>query len=263
MIIFAVDDEEAILAELHDAIREARPEAEIHDFRLAKAALEAISQKHILPDVVFSDIEMPGMDGLSLAARIKQQAPASGIVFVTGYSHYAVEAYRRHVNGYVLKPVDADQIREELEFLTVPYRQETGKLQIRCFGFFEVFWQGKPVSFNRKQTKDLLAFLVDRNCECSSEEIADALWEGDSDIRACRTRLRNLVHDLKGTLSGIGAGDVLIRRRDRIGIESSQVDCDYFRFLEGDIQAVNAFRGEYMTQYSWAEATLGRLLFKG
>ena len=43
MIIFAIDDEAAMLAELHDAIREACPEAEIHDFRFAADALKAIS----------------------------------------------------------------------------------------------------------------------------------------------------------------------------------------------------------------------------
>ena len=67
MIIFAIDDEAAMLAELHDAIAEAEPNAEIHNFQYTKDVLSAISEKKILPDVVFSDIELPGMDGLSLA----------------------------------------------------------------------------------------------------------------------------------------------------------------------------------------------------
>ncbi len=261
MIIFAIDDEAAMLSELHDAIREAGPEAEIHDFRFAADALGAISESRVIPDVVFSDIELPGMNGLNLAIRIKQLAPMARIVFVTGYSQYAVEAYRQRIDGYVLKPIDAQQIRRELDYLTEPYRQEPGKIQVRCFGCFEVFWQGKPVSFGRNQTKELFAFLVDRNGICTAEEIADALWEGDPDIRACKTRLRSLLHDLKGTLSAIGANNPVIRRRGSIGIDSSSLDCDYYRFLKGDMQAVNAFRGEYMKQYSWAESTLGRITF--
>ena len=55
MIIFAIDDETAILSELHHSIEEARPEAEIHDFRFAGEALKAITESGIIPDIVFSD----------------------------------------------------------------------------------------------------------------------------------------------------------------------------------------------------------------
>ncbi len=260
MIIFAIDDEIPMLSELHCSIQEASPEAGIHDFRFAADALKAITENGIVPDIVFSDIELPGMNGLNLALRIKQLAPMAKIVFVTGYSQYAVEAYRQRINGYVLKPIDAEQIRRELDYLTEPYRQEPGKLQVRCFGYFEIFWQGKPVPFGRKQTKELLAFLIDRNGICTSEEISDALWEGDTDIKACKTRLRVLLYDLKATLSDLGLNNIVIRRRGAIGVDSTCLDCDYYRFLKGDIQAVNAFHGEYMTQYSWAESTLGNLM---
>ena len=260
MIIFAIDDETAMLSELHQSIREACPEAEIHDFRFAAEALKTMTDSSLIPDIVFSDIELPGMNGLDLAVRIKQLAPAAKIIFVTGYSQYALEAYRQHINGYVLKPIDAEQIRQELEYLTESYRQDPGKMQVRCFGYFEVYWQGKPVVFGRKQTKELLAFLIDRNSICTSEEISDALWEGETNIKACKTRLRSLLHDLKGTLAEIGAANIVIRRRDTIGIDSTLLDCDYYRFLKGDIQAVNAFHGEYMKQYSWAESTLGAIM---
>ena len=260
MIIFAVDDEMAMLSELHESIREARPEAEIHDFKFAAEALKAITENGLIPDVVFSDIELPGMNGLDLAVRIKQLTPMAKIIFVTGYSQYAVEAYQRHVNGYVLKPIDAEQIRQELDYVMEPYRLDSGKIQVRCFGYFEIYWQGKPLSFGRKQTKELLAFLIDRNSICTSEEIADALWEGDTDIKACNTRLRSLLHDLKRTLSEIGVSHLVIRRRGSIGIDTTSLDCDYDRFLKGDIQAINAFHGEYMKQYSWAESTLGNIM---
>jgi two-component SAPR family response regulator len=262
MNVFAIDDETAMLSELHNAIREACPEADIHDFKFAAGALKAITENSVIPDIVFSDIELPGMNGLELAVRIKQLAPMAKIIFVTGYSQYALEAYRQHINGYVLKPIDAEQIRQELDYLMAPYRPEPGKIQVRCFGNFEIYWHGKPVSFGRKQTKELLAFLIDRNSICTSEEIADALWEGDTDIKACKTRLRTLLHDLKGTFSGIGANNVIIRRRDAIGIDATMLDCDYYRFLKGDILAVNAFHGEYMKQYSWAEYTLGNIMHR-
>ena len=55
--------------------------------------------------------------------------------------------------------------------------------------------------------------------------------------------------------------DILIRKGSTLAIRPERIDCDYYRMLEGDMSAVNAFRGEYMEQYSWAEITKGSLHF--
>lgn len=101
MLIYAIDDEPAMLAELHDAIAAAEPNAKIMDFETAPEVLAALDGADKTPDVVFSDIRLPGMDGLSLAVQIKNRVPRAKLIFVTGYAQYAVEAYKRHVNGYV------------------------------------------------------------------------------------------------------------------------------------------------------------------
>ena len=158
MRIFAIDDEQAMLEELHEAIAQAEPGAEILDFRRAAEALRAITEEGLVPEVVFSDIQLPGMDGLSFAVQLKKAAPSVKIVFVTGYEHYALEAFRRRVNGYLMKPVDAAMVREELDALDLPARPEPKKLRVRCFGYFDVFWQDKPLLFSRTQTKELFAY---------------------------------------------------------------------------------------------------------
>ena len=264
MLIFAIDDEPAMLSELRDAIAAAAPDAEIMEFRRAADVLIAINEEGRQPDVVFSDIELPGMDGLNLAVHIKNGAPGAKIVFVTGFSQYALEAFKRHVQGYLMKPVDADMIRDELEALSLPISapEQPEKLQIRCFGFFEVFWHGKALIFHRRQSKELLAFLIDREGRaCSAEEIAAALWEDDGNLAAAKHRVRNLVSDLRSTLKEIGMEELLIRERRQLAIRCDMVDCDYYRMLSGDMSAVNAYGGEYMVDYSWAELTSGRLHF--
>ena len=265
MLIFAIDDEPAMLSELHDAVAAAAPDAEILDFKRAAEVLGAITEAGRRPDVVFSDIELPGMDGLNLAVQIKNEAPEAKIVFVTGYSQYALEAFRRHVQGYLMKPVDADMIRGELEALALPRPAPapSEKLVVRCFGHFEAFWHGKAVIFRRRQSKELLAFLIDREGRaCSAEEIAAALWEDDGDLAAAKHRVRNLVGDLRATLREIGMEDLLIRERRQLAIRCDMVECDYYRMLSGDMSAVNAYGGEYMVDYSWAELTSGRLHFQ-
>ena len=136
-------------------------------------------------------------------------------------------------------------------------------LRVRCFGHFEVFFHDKPVIFTRQQSKELLAFLVDREgTACTSEQIVGALWEGETDMKAAKSRVRKLISDLRATLAQIGMEDVLIRERRQIAVRRSMIDCDYYRMLDGDMAAVNAYRGEYMLEYSWAELTARRLLFR-
>ncbi len=264
MLIFAIDDEPALLAELHDAIAEAEPSAEIRDFETAPDVLAALDGGSGMPDVVFSDIQLPGMDGLSLAVQIKKQAPKAKIVFVTAYSQYAIEAYKRHINGYVMKPAAPEKIREELDALALPDAAAVpaGKLRVQCFGHFEVFWRGEPVIFQRRQSKELLAFLIDRGGRaCTAEEIAAALWEDNGDMKAAKARIRLIIHDLRAALKEIGMEDILLREHRQLAVRREMLDCDYYRMLAGDMRAVNAFHGQYMIDYSWAELTNGRLHF--
>ena len=264
MLIFAIDDEPKMLRLLHQAIAEAAPEEKIMDFPLGSDALQAIEAQNLCPDVVFSDIQMPPPTGLEFAVRLKKLVPDAKVVFVTGYDHYAVQSYQVHASGYILKPVRAERIREELENIMPAAQKPSGKLQVRCFGYFEVFRQGEPLVFARNKTRELFAFLVDRRgAAVSSEEAATVLYE-DADpesMKKARQNIRNLISDMKNTLNGAGMRDVLIRKGTSLALRTDLLDCDYLRMLQGDMEAVNSFRGEYMEQYSWAELTKGSLAF--
>ena len=262
MLIFEIDDEATVLEDARYVIRRAAPEAEVLTFSRAAPALEAVSGEGLRPDVVFCDIEMPGMNGLEFAARLKAVSPETKLVFVTSYTEYALDAFRLHAQGYLLKPPSVDAVREELTAILPPPVLQPDKLRIQCFGHFEVFWQGKPLIFERKQTKELLAFLIDREgALCTPEQISDSLWEGEYDLAAAKHRIRNLISDLRKTLRSAGMENVLIRERRQLAIRCDLVDCDYYRMLAGDMAAVNSYRGEYMLDYSWAELTAGWLYF--
>ena len=264
MLIFAIDDEIAALEDLHGAIAQAEPSAEIMDFETAGAALAAIREQGKKPDVVFSDIRLPGMDGLNLAVRIKNEAPYAKIIFVTGYSQYMGEAYRRHVIGYLMKPATPEKIREELDAIELlQAAPEPDKLRVQCFGSFEVFWHDKPLPFPRSKAKELLAYLVDREgAYCAAGEIVCALWEDGAEGKDAKGYLRVLTSDLSAVLKSIGMRDILLKKRGQLAIDRDKLDCDYYRMRDGDSAAVNAYQGEYMKQYSWAELTAGQLHFR-
>lgn len=263
MRIFAIDDEKSALRVLHKAIAQAAPQAEIVDFSLGVDALGALEDGQAFPDVVFCDIRMPRLDGLALAARIRTVSPRTRIVFVTAYSEYAFDAIQLRASGYVMKPVTAQKVRVELDNIAPTLPRMPGGLWVRCFGSFEVFWERQPLRFARRQTRELLAYLIDREgALCTTEEIIGVLWEDELDMTAGKNRLRQLIMDLNRTLSAIGMEGILVRRNKLLGVLTDRIPCDYYRMLAGDMEWVNAWSGEYMSQYSWAEITEGRLHFR-
>ena len=135
-------------------------------------------------------------------------------------------------------------------------------LLFRTFGNFEVFADSIPLRFKYVKTKELLAYLVDRcGALCSNREITAVLWEEDGRDHA--SYLKSIRADLVTVLEEYGSGNVLVRRRGGIGIIPSKVVCDYYIYLnrmkhrgKPDSEPLYLeYRGEYMTQYSWAEVT--------
>ena len=116
MRIFVIDDEPIVLKASEKVVRRALPEAEVKAFGSSAEALMAMKEPEGYPDVVFSDIEMPGINGLEFAVRLKAISPQTKIIFVTAYSEYALEAFRIHAKGYILKPMNAMRERSPLIF---------------------------------------------------------------------------------------------------------------------------------------------------
>jgi len=71
-------------------------------------AIEAITRER--PDVVFLDIQMPGLDGLEVSRLLREMEGCPYIIFVTAYDRYAIKAFETFALDYLLKPVDVDRL---------------------------------------------------------------------------------------------------------------------------------------------------------
>ncbi|SFC30753.1 two component transcriptional regulator, LytTR family [Massilia yuzhufengensis] len=71
-------------------------------------ALELIDE--LAPQVVFLDIQMPGLNGIELAARLCTGAKPPRVVFTTAYEHYALQAFEQAAFDYLLKPIGLDRL---------------------------------------------------------------------------------------------------------------------------------------------------------
>ena len=248
MRILLVDDEELQLLRLTDAAKKALP-AENVFLSYANPVLAWEENKETPVDIAFLDVEMPVYSGLVLAKKLKTVNPRVNIIFVTAYNEYALDAYKMHASGYVTKPVNEKKIREELDGLRYPIElPPSQKLQIKCFGNFELFKDGVPLKFGRSKSKELFAYLVDREgVAVNVNELNAVLWEEDK-----KSYFRNLIADIQTTLKAAGAEDVFIKRRNECFIDPTKVDCDAYEYKKNNPTAIRMYRGEYMAQYDGA-----------
>ncbi|MDD3335262.1 MAG: response regulator [Eubacteriales bacterium] len=262
MIVAMVDDEPLALRALEAAVKEAKPTAELHSFSSGSLLLSSIQSKQLMPDVAFLDIELPGIGGIELAKQIKLLSHQTWIVFVTGFTQYAVEAFQIRAKGYVMKPVSTEAIRAELEEMKpfLPQLLNESKIRVQTFGNFEVYFNGRVLPFGRSKAKEIFAYLIDRRgASVSRAEIASIIWEDGYFDRPRQKQLQIFISDMGKTPASVGEMDVVIRQRTGIAIDPAKVGCDYYRLLDGDPTALNAYTGEYMTNYAWAELTVGYL----
>lgn len=258
MKILCVDDEKLVL-ELTESMCRALPQRpETAGFTRAEQALDWLREN--TADVALLDINMPDMDGLTLAARVKELCPDTAVIFLTGYTQYAVDAFRLHAAGYLLKPVSAQRLQEEIDYAMQvrgqPSLPAPPHIQARTFGVFDLLVDGKVVSFPRAKAKELLAYLVDRQGGTVTRANAfSVLWEDAEYDRRMQKQFDVIVRALRTTLEGYGIGEIFELSQGSMRIVPEKLDCDLYRFFNGDVEAIDAYRGEYMSEYSWASLT--------
>lgn len=268
MRILAVDDEKLILEGMLEELRKVFPEGELEGCTEGKEAMEylkSITEQGEVLEYAFLDIRLRGMTGIELAKEMKEVQPDVKIIFCTAYSEYACDAYQMHALGYLLKPVAAEQITETLDVMDRSWRLAetlpTEKIRMQTFGNFEAFYEERPISFEREKAKELLAYLVDRRgAAVTTAEIAGILWEDKPNDKSTLNQAHTVISSLKKTLKQLGASELLIKTWNHLAIDVSKVKCDVYDFYNGDVRAVNAYRGEYMSNYSWAEMTNADLM---
>ena len=107
-----VDDESLALSRLKRLLNENGIE-DITAFDNPIDALKEVTKTKF--DAVFLDISMPNITGLELADSIIQLEPKTFIIFQTAYSEFALEAYKSGGMGYLVKPIDSNDIKNILE----------------------------------------------------------------------------------------------------------------------------------------------------
>ncbi len=117
MRIAVCDDEEKFRTQARDLIDKLAGSIDVivDAYSDGKKLLEAFDKKPY--EVIFLDIEMPSMDGITLAKKLRERSGSVYIVFLTGHVEYALEGYEVNALRYLTKPVKEDKLREVLRFV--------------------------------------------------------------------------------------------------------------------------------------------------
>jgi two-component system response regulator LytT len=111
--VMVVDDEQLAREELCFLLGEA---GSVEIVGQATDGVEALRMAgELRPDVVFLDVQMPGLTGFEVARRLLEADVPVQLVFVTAFDQYAIDAFTVNAVDYVLKPVDADRLEQTLE----------------------------------------------------------------------------------------------------------------------------------------------------
>lgn len=154
MTILIVDDEPLARDRLAALLADLVPADQIITAASVPAAEAALSEAHPPVEVVLLDIEMPGQSGLDWLQSLSQLTSPPAVIMTTAWADYALPAIQQGADGYLLKPVKADELRTALE-----RAQRQNRLQAR---------QLNPrVPINADGTGDHVA--LDSICCCTAE----------------------------------------------------------------------------------------------
>lgn len=259
-----VDDEKFVLKDIIRTVKSIEDITEITGFTDVFQALDFLQSNSI--QIAFLDIDMPELNGLELARKIHEVSPLTAVIFTTGYPQFALDAFREHAIGYLLKPIKRDDIISELEnykrIQQTAYAHDTQKPKFyaKTFGSFDFFVDGESLKFSRSKAKELLAFLIDRQgSSMTRKDIAAVMFPETQYDRNCQSYLTKIIADMTKTLEAAGASKIIIHTGDTYAADFSQFGCDYIDYLNGKpMNESDMFSHEYMSQYSWAEESICR-----
>jgi len=253
--VVAVDDEEFMLEQFRVECERLDGISSLKLFDDPAVAFEYFRENSA--DVVFLDVEMPGMNGIELAGKIRHLYPKIIVIFITAYESYMIEAVRMKSDYYVLKPYSSKDIREVIERAQLLSERLEKRVKVKCFGEFEILVDNRPIIFKSQKARELAAILINKKgAIVSPEEAFGLMWADKVYDNYTGSAYRKALAKLEYTLEEHGCREILLRASGGSGIDKNAIECDYYNYLDGNY---GLFAGEYMHNYEWAVPTLGKM----
>ena len=235
-------------------------------------------------DIIFLDIDMPGMNGMEAAKRLEEICPRSAIVFVTAHNSFALEAFEASAQDYLLKPVTRERLSRTIHRIrnrkNAMHKELKDSLLIRGFNSIQFERDGAPIRDFRWRTsksQELFAYLLyyhDRIVV--KDKLVELLWPEIS-LKRASTHLYTAIYQLRQSLK---RADIdLIISNASVGegymLESGDAQIDFVLWEEGIVsldpvgdhnasvheELLKLYTGDFLGDYDylWAESERQRL----
>lgn len=241
--------------------------------------------KSLRPDVIFSDIEMPELNGLELAEKVQEIQPSVEVVFITGFDRYAIDAFNIHAIDYMLKPVQKDRLHKTLTRLQLMLNdkpaQKYNSTCLKLFGELRVVTadgQVQSMKWRTAKAKEIFSYLLSRNEKSISKDALLELFWSEVDIEKSVKQLYTTIYTIRKTLKQYNLHDVQIASLQldsgyQLQLGNVLVDVDEWTkqlnalpnltvdtYEEHD-QVFNAYQNHFLKDcdYIWAESERERL----
>lgn len=218
MLTLSIDDQKSVTDLMTFMLNRIAPEGTHLAANTVSEALDLLSDD---VQIVFLDIEMPGINGIQLADRIRQEYNALNIIFVTGHPEYSYEAYGVRPSGFLAKPVTEKDIERELKELRYPISKTKPRIRVQCSPF-AVFIDDELFNFERKKTMELFAYLVyKKGVYCTNGAMITALWNDDNK----QAYLRKLLGDMNECFRRVGIGGAITKKYGMTRVNMNMIRC--------------------------------------
>ena len=254
MRAIVVDDEQIMLRRFERLSRDIKDLNIVGTFETASDAIGYALENPV--DLAFIDVELPVINGIDLALRLRIIRDDILIVFVTAHDEYVWQFNRIGGDYYILKPYTKETLEMMMDKIRLIARRQEKRLYIQTFGRFVVKEGDRVIPLTGK-AKEILALIVTRRGkEISNEEIYSTIWEGRSYSNEQMSVFYNALGRLRRALKKEGCEQLLISTARGQMINTDMFDCDYYAWQDGNMGERDKFEGEFMSEYSWGEYIL-------
>lgn len=227
-----VDDEQFTLEEIRDTIKDFDEVDVVEATTDYNKALEIVKKYDI--QLAFLDIEMQGINGISLAEKMIEINPSIEVVFITAYDNYAYDAFEANAIDYVLKPIRAERLEKTLKKILKIIKTEPeikkSTLKVRFFKKFRVFNEVESVRWRTTKDGELLAYLLENvGIPIHKEKIIDKLW-ADVELKNALIYLQSSIYRIRKLFSKYGYEDTIKYANNSYIIKDINIDCDLWSF---------------------------------
>ncbi|ADH98140.1 response regulator [Salisediminibacterium selenitireducens] len=274
----AVDDEKLGLDYIEQLLERVPEIDRIERFQTAEGALEFIRNHPV--DLLFLDIEMPGMNGLAMADTLSELNPKPEIVFVTAHREHALDAFDTGAMDYLVKPIRFERLIKTIERYKrlnkeVPeaIKKKGNDIQIRIQNTISVKdaeGTEHELEWRTSKAKELFLYLLHfKNRTVSKSDIVETIWSG-KDVEKAFAQLYTVVYHTRKALNCCQDAVKLISNKEGYKLEVTNASIDIDEWTErlskaetllrrGDTetveQALTDYHGDYLAYSSllWPE----------